>query len=112
MTTKEQLQAYCQNLSHAELSYPFDTVTAVYKVKGKMFALFSPEFVNLKCDPSLAQALRNQYPCVRAGWHMNKAHWNSITWDAEMGLEELCKQIDHSYLLIVQSLPKKERFLR
>ncbi len=111
MTTEDQLKAYCQNLSHAELTYPFDATTAVYKVKGKMFALFSPTFISLKCNPSLAQALRQQYPCVQAGWHLNKVHWNSITWDAEMGIEELCKQIDHSYQLIVQSLPKKERFL-
>jgi predicted DNA-binding protein (MmcQ/YjbR family) len=96
-------------------SYPFDATTRVYKVgsmaKSKMFALVSedeePLRINLKCDPDQALALRAQYESVLPGYHMDKKHWNTLVLDGSLGDELVKELIDHSYELIVASLPKK-----
>jgi len=88
----------------------------VFKVGGKIFALtdlvdkFS---LNLKCDPEKAIALREQFPAVSPGYHMNKKHWNTIIVDGSMNDQFLYELIDHSYDLATISLPLKARvFLR
>jgi predicted DNA-binding protein (MmcQ/YjbR family) len=91
-------------------SFPFDESTLVFKVMGKMFALTSldSEFtVNLKCDPDIAIELREQYPSVIPGYHMNKTHWNTIIIDGSISSRLIYEWVDHSYNLIVDSLPKK-----
>lgn len=79
---------------------------------GKMFALTDVEAfdgINLKCEPELAAQLREEYPAVQPGFHMNKKHWNTIAMDGSVG-DKLIKQwIDHSYDLVVASLPKKDQ---
>ena len=94
-------------------SFPFDATTLVFKVGGKMFALTGlddPEFkVNLKCDPDWAVELREEYPSIRPGWHMNKQHWNTVVVDGSFSAELFRELIDHSYALIVSSLPREVR---
>lgn len=76
-----------------------------------MFALTSlnsQEFkVNLKCDPELAVALREEYEEVQPGFHMSKIHWNTVHFEGNLSDEMLLELIDHSYDLIVSKLPKK-----
>lgn len=77
-----------------------------------MFALCDlEEFdgVNLKCDPERAVELREQYNAVIPGYHMNKTHWNTVKVGDDVGGRLFLELIDHSYELIVSSLPKKER---
>ncbi len=78
-----------------------------------MFALTGldeTEFsVNLKCDPATAIELREKYPAVQPGYHMNKKHWNTVYMDGSAEDRILKKWIDHSYDLVVLSLPKKIR---
>lgn len=109
----EEFQAYCLAKKGVEETFPFDEVTLVFKVMGKMFALTglnSAAFtVNLKCDPDWAVELREQYPEIQPGWHMNKHHWNTVSFEGDLDDRFLCKLIDHSYDLIVKSLPKKIR---
>ena len=85
----------------------------MFKVKGKMFALLGldevPTRVNLKCDPDLALDLRDRYEQVEPGYHMNKKHWNTVVLDGVIPEREVRKMIDHSYELVVQSLPKAKR---
>jgi len=82
-------------------------------VVGKIFAitgLDSEQFkVNLKCDPDYALELREQYPEVQPGWHMNKAHWNTVDFEGALDERLLRQLIDHSYDLIVKSLKKAQR---
>lgn len=77
-----------------------------------MFALTDVEVfegINLKCEPELAAQLREEYPAVQPGYHMNKKHWNTILMDGSIG-DKLIKQwIDHSYDLVAASLPKKDQ---
>ena len=34
--------------------------------------------MSVKCEPDLAVALRDSYPAIRPGYHLNKRHWNTI----------------------------------
>ncbi len=108
----EELREYCLAKKGVTESFPFDEATLVFKVSGKMFALtdlvdaFS---VNLKCDPEKAIELREQYPCVIPGYHMNKQHWNTVVIDGSVNDKLLKEWIDHSYDLIVKSLTKKQQ---
>ncbi len=96
--------AYCLDKPGAEETYPFGPEATVFKVGGKMFALTpamdSPDSINLKCDPTRATMLRQQYPEITPGYHMNKQHWNTL--DLSGGLpDDLVRElIDHSYDLV------------
>ena len=93
--------------------FPFDETTLVIKIKGKMFALIAleknPLQINLKCDPYLAESLRQQYTAVSAGYHMNKRHWNSIVLDGSIPDNVILEMIDHSYKLVFDKLTKKKK---
>ncbi len=111
----ETFHTYCLSKKGVEETFPFDEVTMVLKVMGKMFAATSLKEetfrVNLKCDPEKALELREEYPSIIPGWHMNKKHWNTVYF--EDGLEDslLIELIDHSYDLVVKGLKKKDREL-
>jgi len=103
----------CLSKTAATESTPFGDDVLVFKVAGKIFALAAvdefPTTVNLKCDPDLALELRDRYEQVQPGYHMNKKHWNTVEIDSGIPDTELRKMIDHSYELVVQSLPKVVR---
>ncbi len=107
------LQEYCLSKPAVEETLPFGPETMVYKVGGKVFLLTSldaEEFrFNVKCDPETATELRERYSCVLPGYHMNKKHWNTIVVDGSVTTKQLKEWIDHSYQLVVASLPKKLR---
>jgi predicted DNA-binding protein (MmcQ/YjbR family) len=92
---------------------PFGPNVDVYKVAGKVFAILSPDetppSVSLKCDPTLALELREEYPAVTPGYHLNKTHWNTVALDGTVPDHELKKMISHSYERVVESLPKVQR---
>src|SRR5881392_233519 len=109
----ESFRAHCLRKKAATEGTPFGPDNIVFKVKGKMFALAPldevPPRVNLKCDPDLALELRDRYEQVRPGYHMNKKHWNTVEIEGGIPEAELRKMIDHSYDLVVQSLPRASR---
>lgn len=110
----EAYRDHCLAKSHVTESFPFDQKTLVFKVGNKMFALTNvDEFnrVNLKCDPERAIELRERYHGVTPGYHMSKVHWNSVEVDSDVPESLFLELIDHSYSLVVKSLPaalKKE----
>jgi len=93
--------------------FPFDPVTLVFKVGGKIFALTDitedPLRLNLKCDPLKAEFLRDHHTAVLPGYHMNKCHWNTVVLDGSLSDEMILSLIDDSYQLVVQGLPKSKR---
>ena len=108
----ESFRNYCLAKQGVTESFPFDETTLVFKVMNKMFALMSVDvfdFVNLKCDPEQSLELRAQYEAIKPGYHMNKKHWNSVYVNSDVSDRKVYELIDHSYDLIVQSLPKKVR---
>jgi len=90
---------------HAVLEYPFGEQPAVYKANNKMFALIDerkkPLRVSLKCDPTLAEVLRQRYESVMPGYHLNKRHWNTVVLSGQLSDEEVLDLINHSYNLVV-----------
>jgi predicted DNA-binding protein (MmcQ/YjbR family) len=108
-----QFREYCLSKPHATEGTPFGPDVLVFKVGGKMFALAAldevPTTVNLKCDPDWALELRDRYEQVRPGYHMNKKHWNTVEIEGSIPDVELRKMIDHSYELVIKSLPKAAR---
>jgi predicted DNA-binding protein (MmcQ/YjbR family) len=105
--THQELEEYILTMPGAVLDYPFGRDVAVYKVgdeKGKMFALISegsqPLRVSLKCDPQLAQNLREKYESVLPGYHLNKKHWNTIICSGQLSNSEIFDLVRHSFELV------------
>jgi predicted DNA-binding protein (MmcQ/YjbR family) len=109
----DEIREYCLAKADVEECFPFDEETLVFKVMGKMFLLAglndAPVQINVKCDPDRAIELRDEYPQVHPGYHMNKKHWNTIVIDGLLGARFVKQQIDNSYDLVRASLPKKYR---
>lgn len=108
----EVFRDYCLAKKGVSESFPFDEVTLVFKVMNKMFALvgleYQPARANLKCNPERAIELREEYDgLIIPGYHMNKKHWNTVELERTIPEELLRELIDHSYDLVVASLPKK-----
>ena len=109
----EEFREHCLAKRHVTESTPFGDEVLVFKIGGKIFALASlddvPATANLKCEPDLALELRDRYEEVRPGYHMNKKHWNTVDLGGSIPPTELRKMIDHSYDLVVASLPRSLR---
>jgi predicted DNA-binding protein (MmcQ/YjbR family) len=105
----EEIRDYCLSKNAVTESTPFDDVTLVFKVAGKMFGIVPMDEtelkITLKCDPDLAIQLREEFPCVRPGYHTSKKHWNTIAIDGSVGKEKIIEWIDHSYAMVVKGLP-------
>jgi predicted DNA-binding protein (MmcQ/YjbR family) len=108
----EILREYCLSKKGATESFPFDEETLVFKVMGKMFALVdlvADLSINLKCDPEKAIELREHYPAVIPGYHMDKKHWNTVLIDGSIADEHIFEWIDDSYNLVVTKLTAKQK---
>jgi predicted DNA-binding protein (MmcQ/YjbR family) len=99
----KQVEKFVLSLPGAKLEYPFGEEAAVYKTKGKMFAIIAeksdPIRLSLKCDPVLAGHLREKYESVMPGYHLNKKHWNTIVLSGQLPWEDIEALIKHSYNL-------------
>lgn len=103
---------FCISLPGVTEEFPFDDKTLVFKVMGKMFtACDVDEFdsINLKCDPVKAIELREFYPEVSPGYHMNKKHWNTVSMQGDLPDDLIREWIKDSYDLVVENLPKRDR---
>lgn len=106
----EELREYCLSFKGVSEGTPFGEDVLVFKVMGKMFALADIELfesINLKCDPEEAVLLREKYPAVKPGYHMNKQHWNTVMMDGSLADELVRNWIKNSYDLVAATLPKK-----
>ncbi|HTK39262.1 MAG TPA: MmcQ/YjbR family DNA-binding protein [Patescibacteria group bacterium] len=107
--TQDALQEYLLSFPDTWLDFPFGDDVLVYKVgpkdspESKMFALIAkdskPVRLSLKCDPQLAEILRETYESVQPGYHLNKRHWNTILCTGQVGDDELRDLMRHSYQL-------------
>jgi predicted DNA-binding protein (MmcQ/YjbR family) len=100
----DDIWSYCLAKSGVEEGFPFGEETLVFKTGGKIFLLVglnnSPLQFNAKCDPERAVELREQYDCVRPGYHMNKIHCNTVIIDCTISCKQLKELIDHSFELV------------
>ncbi len=106
----EELRNYCLAKPGVTEGFPFGEDTLVFKVGGKMFlltGLSAANSFNVKCDPERAIELRELYPEVKPGYHMNKKLWNTVYMDGALTDKLLIEMIDLSYSLVFAGLPKK-----
>lgn len=115
--THQELIDFCLTFPSTYEDYPFDSIKdgtewAVmrHKTNKKTFALIyewqSKLCVNLKCDPFEADFLRTVYKDLIPGYHMNKAHWNTIFVGGDVPDDELKIMIERSYNLIMPKVKK------
>jgi predicted DNA-binding protein (MmcQ/YjbR family) len=104
-----ELRGHCLAFPGSEETFPFGSNVSVFKVAGKMFALSRlaqrPLSVSLKCEPPLAEQLREAHPAVQPGYHLNKRHWNTVVIDGSLPDQMIRDMIEDSYDLVVSKLP-------
>lgn len=108
----EELRDYVLSLKEVTESFPFGEDTLVFKTNNKIFLLVSlssvPLQFNVKCDPDYAIELRERYPCILPGFHMNKQHWNTIIIDGSLSWAQLKQFIKDSHKLVAPKSRKKK----
>jgi predicted DNA-binding protein (MmcQ/YjbR family) len=108
-----KLRDHCLGFRGSTETFPFGPETSVFKVSGKIFAISrlneNPLRVSLKCEPLLAEQLREAHPAVLPGYHLNKRHWNTVTIDGSLPERMIVDMIEDSYDLIVSKLPRSRR---
>ena len=107
------LRDLCLSFPGSAETFPFGPETSVFKVADKMFALSQlarrPLCVSLKCEPALAEQLRETHSAVRPGYHLNKRHWNTVTIDGSLPDQTIRDMLEDSYDLVVGALPTARR---
>lgn len=111
--THKELEEYLLSFPNAWLDFPYGEGASVYKVghkengEGKMFAIIAdgskPLRVSLKCDPLLAETLRERYETILPGYHLNKKHWNTIICSGQLSDEEIKDFVVLSYRLVTEN---------
>lgn len=111
--THKELEDYLLEFPNTWLDFPFGEGTSVYKVgnkdsgEGKLFAIIAdsskPLRVSLKCDPLLAESLREKYESVVPGYHLNKKHWNTIICSGQLSDDEIKDLARLSYDLVAKN---------
>ena len=108
-----KLRDHCLALPGSAETYPFGPETSVFKVSGKIFAISRlterPLRVSLKCEPLLAEQLREAHPAVLPGYHLNKRHWNTVIIDGSLPPRTIRDMVEDSYDLVAGALPLARR---
>lgn len=117
----EDFRSYCLSLKGVHDKMPFDKAASeydrnllVFSVVDKWFCFVNIDkfdFCNIKCNPEQIADLRDRYEGINPGYHMNKKHWISVSFDKDVPdkmIEELVKQ---SYDIVVASLSKEGKEL-
>ena len=115
---------YLLSKPETSLYFPFGDDVKVFRVKTKMFATLAfgkgnekdtggkmaGHFcINLKCDPEEAIMLRDIFPSIIAGYHMNKSQWNTVILNGSIPQGEIERMIDNSFKLVVSKMTKKDQ---
>ena len=113
MTLHQIATSTALKLPEVTVTQPFGEGCDVFKVMDKVFMLSfhlqGKAAINLKVEPDHGAMLRDIYPYIRAGWHMNKQHWISVYADDEMDESLVTHLVLNSYELVVAKLKKVER---
>ncbi|MDM1491469.1 MmcQ/YjbR family DNA-binding protein [Acinetobacter indicus] len=100
-------------LPEVTVTQPFGKGCDVFKVQDKVFMLqfhlHGQAAINLKVAPDHGAMLRDIYPYIRSGWHMNKQHWISVYEDEELDEALIEDLVLNSYALVVSKLKKLDR---
>jgi predicted DNA-binding protein (MmcQ/YjbR family) len=115
MTGVEAARAAIEAMPGAEGSrLPSAPAVTLYKIMGKMFAILEDgkaQGVILKCDPHLAEVLRDQYAGIGHRSHLDRRFWIFVDLgpQGDIPADEAKRLIGHSYDLVTAQLTKKQK---
>lgn len=102
-----------EELPGSNMSHPFGPEYEVYKVRGKVFLILTDvpgdPIVVIKADPQDSEALREEYPDITPGYHMNKRHWISLEPGDSLDAGLARELVIDPYRLVVAGLPRAQR---
>lgn len=107
LTNRKALIEFCKTLGQdVREDYPFDDPnwTVMRHWENKKGFAFLYEYqgglqVNVKCDPEWTGFWRSAYEGVLPGYHMNKAHWNTILLNGSVPDKDIKTMLADSYRL-------------
>ena len=77
------------------------TDLTIYSLSGQIVAVLkhgaNPVCLSLRCDPNLAQLLRDKYESVLEGQNLNKRRFITILLTGQLTDDEVIDQIRHAY---------------
>ncbi|MDQ6884516.1 MAG: MmcQ/YjbR family DNA-binding protein [Candidatus Dormibacteraeota bacterium] len=101
--------SWCRRQADATEEFPFGPDVRLFKVGGKVFAICPnaavPDHITLKCDPGLADRLRQDYAAITPGYHTNKRHWNTVRLDGSIPTGLVRRMLENSYGLVRATTP-------
>jgi predicted DNA-binding protein (MmcQ/YjbR family) len=107
--TPKQIHDYCATLRGAALDHPFGPDTNVWKVGGKMFAIFTDggPGVSLKCrDPHTAALLIKVGKATQAPY-LKRGAWVMLPWTLDAA--EMHERLTVSYEIVLAAVPRSIR---
>ncbi|RZK01388.1 MAG: MmcQ/YjbR family DNA-binding protein [Flavobacterium sp.] len=115
----ETFRKYCLSFDGAMEKMPFEKATSqydknllVFYVADKWFCFVNIEkfdFCDLKCDPEESKELQEKYEGIKPGYHMNKKHWISVSFNSDVPDSVIKDLVRKSYELVVKGLPIKDQ---
>ncbi|WP_406224026.1 MmcQ/YjbR family DNA-binding protein [Streptomyces canus] len=92
---------------------PFTPGLDVYKAADKVFLIVTDDpdeqIITVKCEPEHARALERGYASITPGRYLDKRHWISLGPGRGITKQLTDDVVEHSYDLVVDTLPKSER---
>jgi predicted DNA-binding protein (MmcQ/YjbR family) len=109
----EALRLHCLSLPETTEGFPFGEGALVLKVSGKMFFLIAldniPPSCNFKHPPERGEELRERWPALGPGYHMNKTHWSTLQLDGSVPESEIRTWVVESWRSVVAGMSKKRQ---
>lgn len=109
---REWAATRAEELPGVTVDQPFGPEVDVYRVRERMFMALSPTgrtSVTLKATPADAEALRETFPAIIPGYHMNKRHWITLRSDGSLEQDLVRELVTEAYRLVVAKLPRAQR---
>ena len=105
---------YVLSFTNVDETTPFDDVTLVYKVAGKMFVCADmDDFTHIVIHHSseVGDELREKYSQITPAWHFNKRFWSSVRIDSDLPGVLVRDLIRESYIFTIHHnvTPKSRR---
>lgn len=107
----EEIREYCLSFPGTTENFPFDQVTLVFKVMGKIFCMMNLDGepgLYLKNTPEKIAEMQERYAFVLPAYHMNKVHW--FIAEVSIAPGPLLKHwISESRSLVIRSLTRLKK---
>ena len=111
--TLSAVRAALESRPRAEASeFPSAPGVVLYKVMNKVFAILEARkacYLIVKCDPHLAEILREQHQAIGHRSHLDRRFWIAINLDGDVPTDEIIRLIAGSYDLICSGLTRKQK---